>query len=196
MKTYIRILTSLVIVLLTIGCSAQLSFDELTKDVPSDLDVHKYSSTKMNYSISLLKYLELAEKDYNNDTLGFEVFVDTSVVFEEGTSTLSVLKYNSTDTTLNGAWNKLMSNRPFENFRIYSEGTTDYLSRPAYYEHSAYTISEKNTETINFFFRGDSSDFYLMNLQVITEEGYPDNMKELLFCAKSLKILPGVNKEK
>lgn len=192
MKVYYRILFCLSVILLTIGCSAQLSFDELTKDIPTDVKVKTYSRAKMNYNISIPKKFELMDKDYY-DTLSIELFVDTSMIFEEGASILSVFKYNATDTetTLEGAWNKLMSNRPLiEDFRIYSEGLTNFLSVPAYYEHSACTISEKNTESINFLFRGDSSSFVGISLQVITEEGYPDNMKELLYCAKSIKILP------
>lgn len=192
MKVYYRILSCLAVILLTVGCSAQLSFDELTKDVSSNLNVRTYSSAKMNYSISVLKRFELMDKDYY-DTLGIELFVDTSMVFEEGASMFSVLKYNSTDTetTLEKAWDKLMSNRMMiEDFRIYSKGLTNFLSVPAYYEHSACTISKKNTESISFLFRGEDSIFFGISLQVITEEGYPDNMKELLFCAKSMKILP------
>lgn len=190
MKAYYRVINCVAIVLLTVGCSAQLSFDELTKNVPPDLNTHIHTSTEMQYSISILEQLELLEKDYNSDTLEFELFVDNSTGLEEGASTLSILKYNSSDTTLSGAWNILMISRPFENFRIYSTGLTDFLSEHAFYEHSAYTIGKKNTETINFFFRSISSTFYLVNLQVTTEKGYPENMKELLSCAKSLKILP------
>lgn len=192
MKVYYRILFCLSVILLTVGCSAQLSFDELTKDIPTDVKVKTYSRAKMNYNISIPKKFELMDKDYY-DTLSIELFVDTSMIFEEGASILSVFKYNATDTetTLKGAWNKLMSNRPLiEDFRIYSEGLTNFLSVPAYYEHSAYTISEKNTESISFLFRGDSSSFVGISIQIITEKGYPDNMKELLYCAKSIKILP------
>jgi len=190
MKAYYRIIIYLSLVLFTTGCSGQLSFDELTKDIPTNLNAHTYSSANMDYSISVLKNFELVDKDYY-DTLGIELFIDTSMVFEEGASMLLVLKYNSTDTLLEKAWDKLMSNRVIiEDFRIYKEGLTNFLSIPAYYEHSACTISNKNTESISFFFRGDSSSFFGISLQVITEEGYPDNMKKLLYCAKSMKLYP------
>lgn len=189
MKAYYRIVFYLSLVLFATGCSGQLSFDELTKDIPANLNAHMYSSTNMNYSISVLKRFELVDKD-SYDTLDIELFIDTSMVFEEGASMFSVLKYNSTDTVLETAWDKLMSNRVMiEDFKIYSKGLTDFLSIPAYYEHSSCTISNKNTESISFLFRGDSSSFFGISLQVITEENYPDNMKELLFCAKSMKLL-------
>ena len=188
-KLYI-ISSCLAIVLFTVGCSAHLSFDELTKDVPANLNTRTYSSSKMNYSISIPKTLELVEKEYN-DTTGYDLYIDTLMEFEKGASMLSVYKYHSAETVLEKEWNKLTSNRQLiEDFRIYSEGVTDFLSVPAYYEHSACTISKKNTETISFLFRGDASIFYLMSLQVITEEGYPDNMQKLLYCAKTIKILP------
>lgn len=190
MKIYYKILSCLAIVSFTVGCSAQLSFDELTKDELTDLDVHTYSSKKMNYSISLFRSLDLIDKDYS-DTLKVEMFVDTAMVFEEGASTFTVIEFSFSETILEEAWKKLISKRSLiEDFRIYSEGSTDYLSRPSYYEHSACTISKKNTETINLFFRSDSSSFYLITLQVNTEKGYPDNIKKLLYCAKSIKILP------
>ena len=188
MKIYYRILFCLSVVFLTTGCSGQLSFDELTKDIPTNIDTRTYSSDSMNYSISVPKRFELMDKDYL-DTFDIELFIDTSVVFEEGVSMFSVVKYSSTETELKKAWDKLMSNRVMiEDFRIYSEGVTNFLSMPAYYEHSACTISKKNTESISFLFRGDSSSYYGISLQVITEEGYPDNMKELLYCAKTLTI--------
>lgn len=187
MKTHNKILSCLAIALITAGCSAQMSFEELTKDELSELDVRTFSSSKMNYSISLLKSFDLIDKDYS-DTLKVEMFVDTTAVFEEGTRTLTVIEFNSSETTLEGAWRTFVANRILiEDFRIYSEGSTDYLSRPSYYEHSACTISKKNTETISFLFHGEDSSFYLVSLQVITEGGYPDNMKELLYCAKSMK---------
>jgi hypothetical protein len=192
MKVYYRILFCLSVALLTTGCSGQLSFDELTKDIPANMNTRTYSRVKMDYSISMPKRFELLDKDYF-DTLSIELFADTTIIYEEGTNILSILKYNPSmpETNIEEAWKKLLSNRQLiEDFRIYSEGLTDFLSVPAYYEHSACTISKKNTESISFLFRGEASTFYLMSLQVITEEGYPDNMKELLSCAKSIKILP------
>jgi hypothetical protein len=189
MKIYYRILIFLAVLVINVGCSAQLSFEELTKDTPSVLNLQSYSSSKMEYSISLPNRFELAEKDQINT--GFELFFDTLIEFEKGTNILSVFKYNSAEKTLGEAWKKLTSNRQLiEDFRIYSEGLTDFLSIPSYYEHSACTISKKNTETISFLFRGKASTFYLVSLQVITEKGYPDNIKELLSCAKSIKTLP------
>lgn len=44
-------------------------------------------------------------------------------------------------------------------------------------------------ESISFLFRGEDATFYLMSLEAITEESYPDNMQELLYCAKTIKIL-------
>lgn len=192
MRVYYRILSCLTVLLLAVGCSAQLPFDELTKDIPTNLNTSTYSSGKMNYSISVLKRFELLDKNYN-DTLGIEVFADTAILFEAGTNILSILKYNSsrTESTLEEAWKKLLSNRQLmKDFRIYSEGLTDFLSTPSYYEHSACTISNKNIESISFLFRGNSSDFYVISISVNTEKGYPDNMKELLYSARSIKIVP------
>jgi hypothetical protein len=183
-----NILSCLTIVLFTVGCSAQQSFDELTKDIPANLKVRRYSSAKMNYNISMPKRFELLDRDYY-DTLSIELFADTTILYEEGTNILSILKYNSSmpETTIEEAWKKLLTNRQLiEDFRIFSEGVTDFLSVPAYYEHSACTISEKNTESISFLFRGNSSDFYVISISVNTEEGYPTNMRELLYCAKSI----------
>lgn len=185
-----RILSYLIIVFVAIGCSPQLSFDELTKDLPSKLGTRSYSSTKMGYSISLLDQFVLRDNNYN-DTLKLELFIDTSMVFEEGASTLTIIKFNSTETTLEKSWRKFISDRMLiEDFQVYSEGLTDYLLEPAYYEHSAYTMSKKNTESINFLIRGDSSSFYFMNLEVIMEDDYPNNLKELLSCVKTVKLLP------
>lgn len=187
-KKQIGILSGLII-MLSLGCSKQLPFEKLILNEPVGLDLKKYSSIKMDYDISLLEQFRIAEKEYN-DTIGFELFLDTTFSFEKGTNMISITKFYSEDTKLDKVWNKLTSNRmSIENFRIYSKGLTNYLSRPAYFEHSACTISKKNTESISFLFRGDSTDFYAISIQVIKEVGYPKNMRELLFCAKSIKIL-------
>jgi len=187
---HFQILNWFIPVILVVGCSSRPPFDELAGNDSSALNVYTHSSTEMNYSISLPTRFKFADKEYN-DSMNFELFVDTSMQIEMGASMLSVLEYNSRDTIIEEAWNNLLSNRVmFENFRIYSEGVTDYLPRPAYYEHSACTINEKNRESISFLFRGDSSNFYLANLQVNTGKGYSDNMKELLYSAKSIKIVP------
>ncbi len=190
MKIYFKNLIYLTIALLFFGCTNHLTFNELTKKYNSKFDKFLYSSAEMNYSISILKQLELVERDYNNDTLKFELFVDSSMVFEEGAKTILILKYNPKDTNLNlvDAWSRLTHKRRFENFRIYSKGLTNLLTIPAYYEHSAYSMSNKNTESINLFFRGKSSDFYVLNLQVITEDDYPVNIRELLSSAKTIHI--------
>ena len=179
------------IILLVTGCSKQMSFIELTKGIPTDCYTRSYSRKTMKYSISVPKRFELRDKDYNDES-SFELFLDTSGAFYEGVSMLSVIKYDVKDvnTSLDIAWQNLMSNRVMiEDFRIYSEGLTNFLSMPAYYEHSACTISQKDTESISFLFRGDSSSFFGISLQVITEDGYPDNMQELLYCAKSFQLL-------
>lgn len=173
-----------------IGCSKQLSFNELIINEPSDLNLKAYSSAKMKYRMSLLDKLTLVETDYYGDTLASELFIDTSLVFDEDVSLLSISRYNSNNTELQKEWKKLISNRKvYENFSIFSEGITDYLNKTSYYEHSAYFIGrKKKKESIIFLFRGNSSDFYLISIDVNAEEGYPDNLKELLFCVKSIKI--------
>jgi hypothetical protein len=190
MRIYNRILFCLFVELLTSGCSGHLSFNELIKDIHTNLNKQTYLSAKMNYSIYLFDQFIFVDQEYD-DTLSFELFVDTSMVYEEGASMISILKYKSKETKIDKEWKKLSSKRHLiEDFRIYSEGLTDYLPYSAYYEHSASTISKKNTETISFLFRGENSMFYIMSLEATTDEGYPDNMRELLYCAKTIKILP------
>lgn len=186
---YNSVLSILLIAILTIGCSKQLSFDELITYKPSKFKTKLHLSERMQYSISLLDCLALVEKEYS-DTTGYELFVDTSISFEKGTSILSIMKFNSTATTLEEAWNKLMTNRVrIKDFQIFSQGLTNYLSKPSYYEHSTCTMNNSKTESISFLFKSDSS-FYLLSIQANREKGYPDNLKELLFSTKSIKILP------
>jgi hypothetical protein len=167
-----------------------MSFDELTKNIPSSINTHTYSSAKMSYNISLLDRFKFIDQEYN-DTLSFELFVDTSMVYEQGASVISILKYKSTETSLDQEWKKLSSKRQLiQDFKIYSKGLTDYLPESSYYEHSGYTINNKNAETISFLFHGEDATFYLISLEVIKEEDYPDNMRELLYCVKTIKILP------
>ena len=188
MKIFYRISFCLSVVFLTTGCSGQLSFDELTKDIPTNIDTRAYSSDSMNYSIFQLRLMDLIDKDYS-DTLNVEMFVDTSMVFEEGTNILTVIEFSSSETKLEEAWKKFISNRLLiEDFRIYSEGITDFLSMPAYYEHSVCTISKKNIETINFLFRSDSLSLYFLSIQVPTDKDYPKNMEKLLYSAKTFTI--------
>lgn len=185
---HFRIYNWFIPVIFVVGCSSRPPFDELAGDNSTALNLYTHSSTEMNYSISLPTRFKFADKEYN-DAMNFELFVDTSMQIELGASMLSVLEYNSKDTIIEEAWNNLLSNRVmFENFRIYSEGLTDYLSRQAYYEHSACTMNNKNREAVSFLFEGDASNFYLVNLQVNTGEAYSDTMSELLHSAKSIEI--------
>ncbi|MCF8414617.1 MAG: hypothetical protein K9G40_00130 [Crocinitomicaceae bacterium] len=183
-------LICLCIVLFTLSCSKKLNFDELTTENLTGIPLWNYRSSQLNYSISLTENLKLVENDYS-DTSGFELFIDTTREFEKGTNILSVVQFYSQETKLEETWKSLKSKRlPIESFKIISEGLTNYLGKPAYYEHSTSFLSNNETESISFLFHGDSSKFYLLSVQTVIDEGYPDNLKKLLYCAKSIKMLP------
>jgi hypothetical protein len=189
-KPYHKILSTTAILLLITACSKQVSYDELISDLPANVQTRTYSSSKMNYRISLSKELELIDKDYK-DTLSIEVFLDSTIDFMEGTNIISVLRYQSNEKTLEGAWKKLASKREkMQDFKIHSEGKTSFLSSPAYYEHASYPVSKKDRESISFLIKGKSFDFYAVSLETSKENNYPYNMKRLLACVKTLKILP------
>src|SRR5690606_37100756 len=144
-----------------------------------------YSSSKMNYSISLLKSLTLIDKNYD-DSMQVELFMDTTYNFDNQLNWLTIFEFTSTETTLEGAWNQFMLDRiPYGGFQVLSERKTEYLSQPALYEHSTYILSGNTDESINFLLQGNNSKYYLVNIQVDKEVNYPKNMRELLYCAKS-----------
>lgn len=180
------------VVVLFTGCTRQVSFDELTKNIPTDLPVRSYSSATLNYSMSVPKRFGLPEKD-NGDTLSMESFMDTTKLISQGVSKLVVIRYHFTGKkmTLEKTWDRLMSKQPkIENYRMYSDGTTDFLSLPAHYGHAVYTIGGKDYESIGFLFRGEASNYVGIGLEVLKDEDHVVHMKELLYCAKSIKLLP------
>ena len=93
--------------------------------------------------------------------------------------------------TLEKTWKRLTSKLPMiENYRMYSKGLTDFLSLPAYYEHGGYTIGGKDYESICFLFRGEASNYIGINLEGLKDEDHVVHMKELLYCAKTIKRMP------
>ncbi len=187
---YYKILSAASILFFLAACSNKPTYDELTSDLPANTNVRTYSSSILKYVISLPKELKLIEKEYE-DAFSLEVFVDSTIPFEEGSNLLSIAKYPSQEKTLKGAWKNLVSKRgKMKDFEIHSEGMTHFLSVPAYYEHCSYPISEKMTESISFLIKGKSSDVYTVSIQVNPDKKYPDNIKCLLSCVKTLKILP------
>lgn len=186
-----KILFYTCLVLVTSGCTHQIAFNELTKDIPADYKVRMYVSKQLNYSISVPKRFGFPENQIG-DTLSMEMFRDTTKLISEGVSKLVVAKYHfkGIETKLKNVWNRLNSKRPIlENYRMYSEGTTSFFSFPAYYEHAVYTIGGKKYESICILFRGETSRYFAINLEVIRDKYYEVNMKELLYCTKTIKIL-------
>ncbi len=187
MNFRIKIIAVIVTSLVVVGCSHQLTFKELTKDLPNP-KTRNYSSEKMNYTFDCLENI-VHKETVDDSAYQEELFLDTTHSFMDGTSIMGVIKYSSNETSLIQVWNGIVSNRPPDkSIKIYATGNTQFLSRPAYYEHSGQVISDKKRESINFIMHGDSSNFYVVSLGVNREEGYPENMKELLYCAKSLKF--------
>ncbi|MEN9699534.1 MAG: hypothetical protein RLZZ301_732 [Bacteroidota bacterium] len=171
--------------------SKQLSFDELTRALPSKPAVYLYKSDKLKYSIFLPNELKISETEYTDST-GFELFLNSNSrnYFKEGSTMVSVLKVHWPESKVEKAWKKLsQQQKKLEDYRVYSEGLTNFMSQPAHYVHSACTISEKNNEQITFMVPGDSSMYYLLSLSSIAEEGNQDQMKKLLYCAKTLKLI-------
>ena len=170
------------------GCSKQLSFDELIDADMNDLSLYTHSSNSMNYEISILSKFELSDSGFY-DTIKFEVFIDTSYQYEDGTSILSILEFKSIDTSLTVAWENIMRDRELvEGFKVYSEGITDVLTEKSYYEYSSHIISYDKTESVSFLMKKDSGLYFLLSIHVNTENNFPREMKELLFCAKSLNF--------
>jgi hypothetical protein len=190
MNYFHKIFSAVSILFILTACSGQATFEELTSDIPTNIKTRAYSSSNMNYQISLSKELELTEKDYQN-TSSFELFLDSTIDFMEGTNILSILRYPSKEKTLEDAWKKLISKREkIQGFKVHSEGKTNFLSTPAYYEHASYPVSKKDRESITFLIKVKSSDFYAVSLETNKENNYPDTMKRLLACVKTFRILP------
>ncbi len=188
MNYYYKIFSAASILFILTACSGKPTFEELTSDIPTNIQTRIHSSSNMNYQISLSKELKLTEKDYK-DTLSIELFLDSTIDFMKGTNIISVVRYQSKEKTLEEAWKKLVSKREkMQDFKIHSEGKTNFLSSPAYYEHASYPVSKKDRESICFLIKGKSSDFYAVSLETSKENNYPDNMKRLLACAKTLRI--------
>lgn len=189
-KYYFKILTILTIFFVIAGCSNHLTYDELISVLPSTRSNSKFSRPTMKYDISLPKELKLVEEDNYNDTLWFEIYVDSTIAYEKGSNTISIMRFLSEEKTTKAAWKKLMSKRMMiENFKIHSEGKTNFLNYPSYYEHASCTISKQNTESISFLVQGKTSDFYLISVQTITEGDYPTNIKKLLSGVRTFNIL-------
>ena len=169
------------------SCTKRLSFEELIEYESPDTNFNLHSSSEMNYAILLPDELKLTEKSCM-DTLCMEMFMDTSIPFEKGTNTLSILKFNSKNRNLEQAWNELRFERDcLEGFSIYSKGYTNVLTDvSAYYEHSGHVINEISFETVCFLFHDGVSSLYFISAQVNVEKNYPDNLKELIFFTKSI----------
>ncbi|MBL7888441.1 MAG: hypothetical protein JNL24_02750 [Bacteroidia bacterium] len=189
MNFYNKILSATIILFVMTGCSKQLSYDELVSELPTISNSQIITNSTMKYDISLPKELKLAEKQYN-DTLWFEFFLDKTIPFEEGTNIVSVLRILSKEKTPKDVWQKLLEKKLMnENYSTHSKGESSFLNYPSYYAHCSKTISNKNRETIIFIVRGNSSDYYMINLETGTEKNYPNNMKQLLSCVKTFNIL-------
>jgi hypothetical protein len=189
MNFYFKILSAASILCFLAACSGQPTFEELTSDLPANTNSQTYSSSQMNYRISLTKELQLREKDYR-DTVSIEVFMDSTIDFMKGTNILSVVRYASKEKNLEDAWKELVSKRPkMQGFNSHSEGKTNFLSSPAYYEHASYPVSKKDRETICFLIKGKTADFYAVSIET-SNENYPNNMKRLLACVKTFRFLP------
>jgi hypothetical protein len=189
LNKYYKILSVIIFLFLLTGCSKQLSYDELISDLPTIGKTHRFTNSTMKYDISLPKELKLAEKQYD-DTLWYEFFLDKTIPFEEGTNMVSVLRILSKEKTPKDVWHKLLEEKLInENYSTLSKGESSFLNYPSYYVHCSNTVSNKQRETIIFIVRGNSSDFYMINLETGTDENYPDKMKQLLSCVNTFNIL-------
>lgn len=165
-----------------------MSFEELTDNELIKLNVKEYSSVELNYRMVLLKDLKLVNSQ-SNDTLAIDSFNDFSNLFDDNFNSMSVTRYTSNSDNLIEEWDKLLSDRvDIGNDIIYSEGYTDYLEVDSYYKYSSYELDDIKTEAIYFLLQGEVNVFYLLRLSAHGQENYPDNLKGLLYCAKSIKI--------
>ena len=186
-----KILIFVCILPLLLSCkSKHLSFNQLTQHLTAPSAVYFYKSDKLNYHICIPNDLEMADAEYVDST-GSEVFLNSNPkkIFKPGNYMISILKLHSKEKTEEKAWKKYTQNlKKIEHFRIYSEGLTNFLYRKSYYIHYAFTISKKNNEAISFILKDKSNTYYVISLSSITEEGEQDQMKKLLYCARSMVI--------
>ncbi|MEN9441760.1 MAG: hypothetical protein RLZ33_1837 [Bacteroidota bacterium] len=188
LKSYFKLLTVSLIALTLLGCKRQLSYKELTSDLPAAKCERTWTSTQMNYNLSLPKQFKRVEKEYN-DTIGYELYIDTTSAFEKGTSIISVLKYLSEEKTSKAFYQKNLSNKLQNMNRMFhSKGETTLLNYPAYYAHYSTEISKQPRESIVFIVPGNASDFYMIVIDTGADDNYTDNMKQLLSNVKTFKI--------
>lgn len=187
-KSYFKLITVSLIALTLLGCKRQLSFKELTSDLPAAKCERMWTSTQMNYDLSLPKEFKRVEKEYN-DTMGYELYIDTTSADEKGTSIISVLKYLSDETTSKAFYQKNLSNKLQKMNRVFhSKGETTFLNYPAYYAHYSSEISKQPRESIVFIVRGNESNFYMIVIDTGADDNYTDNMKQLLSNVKRFKL--------
>jgi hypothetical protein len=180
-------LSLIVGVVFIIGCSKQLSFNELNDDEFTEIEVDIYESLQMQYSISILEELKMLESDYFK-TESNELFIDTSSNFNNGMSVLSIRKYESILISLEKEWESLKSDRLFfENFKVISEEKINFIGKQVIYEHTKFTLEGIEREGISFLFKEKGNKYYNIYIQVNKDEYYPNNLKELLFCVRSMR---------
>jgi len=187
-KPYLKLLTVSLIALTLLGCKRQLSFKELTSDLPAAKSERTWTSAQMNYELSLPKGFKRVEKEYN-DTIGYELYIDTTIAYEKGTSIISVLMYLSEDKTSKAFYHNNLSSKLQKMKRVFhSKGETTLLNYPAYYAHYSTEISKQPRESIVFIVRGNASNFYMIVIDTGKDDNYTDNMKQLLSNVKTFKI--------
>lgn len=134
------------------GCSKQLNYDELISDLPASTNTRDFKRSTMKYEVSLPKELKFLEKQYD-DTLWFELFVDSTIPIEHGSNLISVMRYQSDEKTPKDVYQKLYADKLVSNhYAIRSKGETKFLKYPSYYIHCSTIISNQNRETILFCF--------------------------------------------
>jgi hypothetical protein len=103
-------------------------------------------------------------------------------------SVLSIRKYESILISLEKEWESLKSDRLFfENFKVISEEKINFIGKQVIYEHTKFTLEGIEREGISFLFKEKGNKYYNIYIQVNKDEYYPNNLKELLFCVRSMR---------
>jgi hypothetical protein len=183
-------LSLIVGVVFIIGCSKQLSFNELNNNKFDEVDFYDFKSLKMDFDIKLLKYLEAENTDcYDNGTL-IQTFSDSTgcLVDCKNSGLLNIMKYNSKELVLSKEYERIQADRvDYENFQIISTEEINFIGKQVIYEYVKFTMGDLELEGITFLFKEKGNKYYNVYIQVNKDEYYPNNLKELLFCVKSMR---------